>query len=252
MKQELTKIDYQRSSLSTKEWIVCVIEIVVIISVVNYLCYRTLWFFLLGIPFGYWYVGWKKKSNKVRRHKLLECQFYDVLQGLNTAIRTGYSMEKAVTECRKEMQQIYGNKSDFVTELLYMEKQMRVGVPVEQLFLDLGYRCDVEDIRYFGEIFQINRRSGGNLAQMIDKLAKVLGEKSQVKRDIDVAISGKKFEQTIMSFVPGGIIVYMQMTSDGFLDVLYHNAFGVGVMSVCLMVYLFSFWLGRRIVRISI
>ncbi len=251
-RQELTKINYEKSSLTMKEWIGSVIEIMVIMGVVNYLCYRTFWFFLLGIPFGYWYICWKKRHKREKRRKLLECQFYDVLQGLHTAIRAGYSMEQAVSECREEIQQIYGKKSDFLIELLFMEKQMRIGIPVEQLFLDLGQRSGVEDIRYFGEVFQINRRSGGNLAQIIEKLVKVLGEKCQIKKDIDVAISGKKFEQTIMSIVPGGIIVYMQLTSDGFLDVLYHNVLGSLVMSVCLLIYIFSFWLGRKIIRISI
>ncbi len=252
MRQEPTKIDYDKSSLTTSEKIRAIAEIIGITGIINYLCYRVVWFFLMGIPFGYWYIRWKKRNKKENRRKLLEYQFYDVLQGLHTAIRTGYSMEQAVSECRKEIQQIYGKKNDFVTELLFMAKQMRIGIPIEQLFLDLGQRSGVEDIRYFGEIFQINRRSGGNLAQIIEKLVKVLGEKNQVKKDIDVAISGKRFEQSIMSVVPGGIILYMQVTSDGFLDVLYHNAFGGLVMSVCLIIYIFSFWLGRKIIRISI
>ena len=183
---------------------------------------------------------------------MLEYQFYDVLQGLYTAVRAGYSMERAVSECKKEIQQIYGKKNDFVDELIFMEKQMRLGIPVEQLFMDFGQRSGVEDIQYFGEIFQIARRSGGDLGQIIEKLAKVLGEKSRVRKEIDVAISGKRFEQMIMSIVPGGIIFYMQITSDGFLDVLYHNIFGALVMSGCLIIYIFSFWMGRKIIRISI
>ena len=86
----------------------------------------------------------------------------------------------------------------------------------------------------------------------MEKLAKVLGEKSRVRREIGVMISGKRLEQTIMSIVPSGIILYMQLTSDGFLEVLYHSSFGVLVMSICLVIYIFSFWMGRKITRISI
>ena len=73
-----------------------------------------------------------------------------------------------------------------------------------------------------------------------------------LEKEIDVAISGKRFEQMIMSIVPGGIIFYMQITSEGFLDVLYHSTFGVLIMSFCLAIYIFSFWMGRKIIRISI
>lgn len=251
-KPDWAKIDYDKSQLTMREWLLCIVEIVVISCIVNYLCYQEVYVFLLSIPFSIWYIGWKKKQKKEQRKKCLEHQFYDVLQALHTAIRTGYSMEQSVTECKKELLQIYGKENDFVKELSFMEKQMHLGVPVEQLFLDFGQRSGVEDIRYFGEIFLIARRSGGNLAQIIEKLANVLGEKSRVQKEIDVAIAGKRMEQGIMSIVPGGIILYMQITSDGFLDVLYHNIFGMAVMSVCLIIYTVSFWMGRKMIRISI
>ena len=251
-KHEQKKVDYNTSSLTFGEWICVIVEIFIMIGLVNYLCYRVVWFFLVGFPFGYWYIRWKKRQKTERRKQKLEYQFYDVLQSLHTAVRTGYSMEHAITECKKEIQQIYGNNNDFVKELSFMEKQMRLGVPVEQLFMDFGQRSGVEDIRYFGEIFLIAKRSGGNLAHIIEKLTKVLGEKSRVRKEIGVTISGKRLEQTIMSIVPGGIILYMQITSKGFLDVLYHSVFGGLVMSCCLIIYIFSFWMGRKIIRISI
>ena len=141
-------------------------------------------------------------------------------------------MEQGVTECRREMERLFGNGDDLVRELRYMESQMQVGVPVEQLFWNLGQRSGVEEIRNFGDIFLIARRSGGNLGKILGNLAEVLGEK--------------------MSMVPGVMILYMQVTSRGFLDVLYHNLPGVLVMTGCLGVYLFSFRMGRKIVRIQV
>ena len=128
----------------------------------------------------------------------------------------------------------------------------RAGVPVEQLFWNLGQRSGVEEIRNFGDIFLIARRSGGNLGKILGNLAEVLGEKIRVTGEIQVAIAGKKLEQLVMSMVPGVMILYMQVTSRGFLDVLYHNLPGVLVMTGCLGVYLFSFRMGRKIVRIQV
>lgn len=252
MKNQRMRIDYEQSSFQRKEWLLCILEILGISCIVNYLCYRSYWVFLGVIPFGIWYVSWKKQQKNVKRKKRLEHLFSDVLQGLHTAVRAGYSMEQAVTECRKELEQVYGREEEFVQELVYMERQMRLGIPVEQLFLDLGQRSRVEDIRSFGEIFLISKRAGGNIGEIMEKMARVLGEKSRVKKEIDVAIAGKKMEQFIMSLVPGAMVIYMQMTSEGFLDVLYHNLFGVMVMSICLIIYGISFWMGRKIIRISI
>lgn len=117
---------------------------------------------------------------------------------------------------------------------------------------NLGQRSGVEEIRNFGDIFLIARRSGGNLGKILGNLAEVLGEKIRVTGEIQVAIAGKKLEQLVMSMVPGVMILYMQVTSRGFLDVLYHNLPGVLVMTGCLGVYLFSFRMGRKIVRIQV
>lgn len=246
------KKNYDEYIFSRREWISNFAEVLLLFCGLNYLCYRSWWVFAGCVPFGIWYVKWKRKEKINKRRKLMEYRFQDVLYSLQTAVRAGYSMEHAVTECRKEMEQIYGTGDDLVEELIYMERQMRVGIPPEQLFLELGQRSGVEDIRNFGEIFLISRRSGGNLGEIMEKMAKVIGEKIRVGKEIDVSIAGKRMEQLVMSLVPGGMILYMQITSDGFLDVLYHNLFGAVVMTVCLGIYVFSFWLGRKIVRIVI
>lgn len=246
------KKNYERYIFSRKEWAANIVEAAVLSCGINYLCYRSWWAFAGTVPLTVWYVRWKRKEKMNKRRKRMEYHFQDVLHGLQTAVRAGYSMEHAVTECRKEMEQIYGREDDLVAELIYMERQMKVGIPPEQLFMDLGQRSGVEDIRNFGEIFLISRRAGGNLGEIMEKMANVIGEKIRIGKEIDVSIAGKRMEQLVMSLVPGGMILYMQMTSEGFLDVLYHNILGVIVMTVCLGIYVFSFWLGRKIVRIVI
>lgn len=246
------KIDYREYHFTCGEWVVCWTQMTVAALLLNYLCYRSWWAFLGMIPGGIWYVKWKKREKAEKRRKRLYYHFQDALHGFQTAVRAGYSMEHAVRECRKELEQIYGKEEDLVKELLYMERQMQVGVPLEKLFMDLGKRSDVEDIQNFGEIFLISRKSGGNLSAIMEKMARVLGEKIRVQREIEVCISGKRMEQMIMSLMPGAMILYMQLTSQGFMDVLYHNVAGIVVMTVCLGIYCLSFWMGRKIVRISV
>lgn len=244
--------NYKVYTFSTWEWILNFLQIFGLTAMINALCYRSWWAWGIGIPLGIWFLRWKKKEMVQRRQRILQNHFKEVLQGLQTAVRAGYSMEQSVRECCQEMVRIFGEKDDLVRELRYMENQMRVGVPVEQLFWNLGQRSGVEEIRNFGEVFLIARRSGGNLGEIIGNLSDVLSEKIRVAGEIQVAVAGKKMEQTVMSLVPGGMILYMQMTSSGFLDVLYHNPMGIGVMTLCLGIYGFSFWMGRKIVRIQV
>ena len=71
-------------------------------------------------------------------------------------------------------------------------------------------------------------------------------------KEIEATLAAKKSEQMIMSLMPVGIILYLQMTSPGFLSVLYGNPFGIAAMSICLVIYAAAYWLGRRIVDIEV
>jgi len=75
---------------------------------------------------------------------------------------------------------------------------------------------------------------------------------ANVKKEIEATLAAKKSEQMIMSLMPAGIILYLQLASPGFLDILYGNPFGICAMTVCLTVYGAAYWMGKRIVEIEV
>lgn len=79
-----------------------------------------------------------------------------------------------------------------VLELSYMESQMLLSVPVEKLFYELGKKSQVEDIRNFSEIIAQAKRTGGNLRETLEKSARIIEEKIDVKKEIDSLLSAKK------------------------------------------------------------
>ena len=52
-----------------------------------------------------------------------------------------------------------------------------------------------------------------------------------------------------MSMVPILIVCYLDLTSPGFFDVLYTTIAGRMIMTGCLMVYLGSMYLGKRMME---
>jgi tight adherence protein B len=116
----------------------------------------------------------------------------------------------------------------------------------------LGERCQIEDIENFASVFYTAKRTGGDMSKVIQKVARMLGDKIDVKHEIETTLAAKKSEQMIMSLMPAGIILYLQISSPGFLSVLYGNPFGVCAMTVCLGIYGTAYWLGRKIVDIEV
>ena len=73
-----------------------------------------------------------------------------------------------------------------------------------------------------------------------------------MEREIETLIAAKKYEFKVMSAIPFGIIGYMKISFPEFMEILYGNVLGVGVMSICLMIYAGAYYFGQRIVNIEI
>ena len=246
------KRNYDTYRFTPKEWFLYLSESLAICGGINYLFYKNWWVFLGMLPVPFLFLRYKRKDCKKQRRKRLNYQFKDALSSLSVALQAGYSVENAVYACTRDLEKLYNPGEDILEEFHYMEAQLQVSVPVEELFLDLGNRCKVEDIENFASVFAAAKRTGGDMVAILQKTARILGDKIDVKKEIEATVAGKKSEQWIMSMMPFGIILYMQITSPGFLQVLYGNAFGVVTMTVCLAIYFLAYWMGKKIVDIEV
>jgi tight adherence protein B len=59
-------------------------------------------------------------------------------------------------------------------------------------------------------------------------------------------LAARRLESQIMNVVPLAILLYLQLTSPGYFDILYGNLAGICIMSACLLVYLFAYALSER------
>lgn len=246
------KQNYDDYQYSYKELIKYLMQSILLCAGVDYLFYKNIWLMLAAVPAAFWYLRWKKRQLIRERRRRLNYQFKDALNALSVAVQAGYSVENAVSACARDLERLYEKGTDILEEFHYIEKQQRVSVPVEELFMNFGERSGVEDIENFAAVFYTAKRTGGDMGKVIQKVARMLGDKIDVKREIESTLAAKKSEQMIMSLMPAGIILYMQMTSPGFLSVLYGNPLGISAMSICLGIYGTAYWLGRRIVDIEV
>jgi tight adherence protein B len=246
------KQDYSQYHLSKKEFFKYILQSVFLCVLIDYLFYQNWWLLFAVIPVSAGYLKYQKKRLVKERRKRLNYQFKDALNALSVAVQAGYSIENAVSACARDLERLYEKGTDILEEFHYIESQRRLSVPVEELFLDFGMRSQVEDIENFASVFYTAKRTGGDMDKVIQKVARMLGDKIDVKKEIETTLAAKKSEQLIMSLMPAGIILYLQLTSPGFLNVLYGNLFGFCAMTICLGIYVTAYWLGTKIVDIEV
>ncbi len=213
--------------------------------------YRSVVSFVCFLPGVFWFFGECKKSLGLKRRRRLEQEFLEGMRAVSTALAAGYSPEHAFEEALWELEKIPDENPLMEAELRKIVGGLRVNRSLEVLLLDLAERSGLWDVQSFAQVFSAAKRSGGNLNALIRHTVQALYQRQEVRREIQVCLSGKRLEQNVMSVIPCAILLYVGMASPEFLNVLYHNAAGVTVMTICLIVYFGAWMLGRRIVRIE-
>ena len=225
---------------------------IVIVFLFGKLFYDSYIAMVLLSPMIIFWVLLQKYIDRMRRRRIIGIQFRDAIYSVLTSLKAGYSVENAFRESKKDMELLYGEKSDIVFYLNRICKGLKNNVPLEKLIYGFGKECENSDIQDFAMVFKVAKRNGGNMTEIIERTIGVISQKISVEKEIDVLISAKRLEARIMDMVPFFIIFYISISSPGFFDVLYHNIFGIILMSICMIVYVTAYLLSEKIVNISI
>lgn len=244
-------MDYQVYRFSKKEWILNFSIFSGLSGAVSYLFYRSWIAFLLLWALFPFFLKIRRGTCKKKRQQELARQFLNGMQSVSVALTAGYSVETAFEEALKELENMY-EETMILEEFRYIVAQLNMNRNLEELLSGLAKRSGVEDIRDFADIFSAAKRTGGNLIAIIRNTILCVSQKEETRMEIETCLAAKRLEQNIMSLVPCLILMYVQMMSPGFLDVMYHNEAGIVVMSVCLLLYGGAWFWGRKIVSIEV
>lgn len=245
-------MDYRTFSFSKKEYAENLILFLILDGMISYLFFRSLVVFFLLLPLTGKFFQERKKTKIKKQKEALAEQFIYAMQAVTASLTAGYSIETAFEDARKELESLYTEKDLIMVEMQHIVTNLKVNRTIEELLTDLSIRSGIEDIRNFAELFEVSKRTGGNLIAIIRNTSNTIGRKEETRKEIMTVLAAKKLEQNIMSMIPCMILIYIQTVSPGFLDDMYHNPTGIAVMSVCLVIYGGAFLWGRKIVEIEV
>lgn len=230
----------------------CMLEGLAIIMLFAWFFYRSFLALPFLLPVYLLYQRERKKSLQKKKQKELAIQFKDAILAVSANQKAGYSVENSFKQSYEDMTLLYGKESMICQELYTIVVGLKNNVPIEELLYDFGKRSHTEDVIEFSQVFAVAKRRGGNMTEIIERSASIIEDKVETEKEIQVVISARQMEQRIMNVVPFGILLYISATSKGFFDVLYKNAAGVVIMSICMAVYIGAVFLSNKIVDIEV
>ena len=217
---------------------------------VGFIFYRSLLISVLFTPLGLLFAGYMNKTLIARRKRQLMLQFKDMLYSLSSAVG---SIENAVEITWRDMQQQYGTEGvDIVQELELMVSKLAINQNIEEVFADFGLRSGLEDIQNFANIFEISKRTGGNLVDIIRKTSATITEKIDVKLEMDTLLSGKKMEQKVLTVIPIVMVLILTEATGGFMDVIFTTMAGRITATITLVMIAVGYFWSKKITDIDI
>lgn len=220
---------------------------------VGFIFYRSLLISVLFTPLGLLFAGYMNKTLIARRKRQLMLQFKDMLYSLSSAVGSGASIENAVEITWRDMQQQYGTEGvDIVQELELMVSKLAINQNIEEVFADFGLRSGLEDIQNFANIFEISKRTGGNLVDIIRKTSAMITEKIDVKLEMDTLLSGKKMEQKVLTVIPIVMVLILTEATGGFMDVIFTTMAGRITATITLVMIAVGYFWSKKITDIDI
>ncbi|MCR5097389.1 MAG: type II secretion system F family protein [Lachnospiraceae bacterium] len=231
-----------------KDYLIVVLESAGLAVLIAYGFFDSLYGLLVIIPVGIVNCfRYMKKQSEARQERIRQ-EFKEILLSVASLLQTGYSVENAFYDSADVLKNLYGQKSILIPDLVEMNREVKMHVPVEKAFLSIVEKYPIEEIESFGEIFLYTKRLGGGYAKYLRDTADRLEERINMRGELSSMISQKKLELSIMSVMPMVIILYMKLSSRGFLAPLYHNVAGVVLMSGSLLIYAGSVAFGDHII----
>ena len=236
----------------TKEEALAIAVSIVGALVIAFIFFGHLWGIIPGGLAGiYIYKVMVENLRRKKRQELLG-QFKAMLIAMQSALEAGNSMERSLKEAAEEMRQLYGDKSRIFRELVIIDKKLRLNISLEEALKEFADRVDIKEIYDFVEVISAVKKTGGNAIKIIKDTVNRIVEVIELGAELEVIVASKKLEQQLMVITPAVVILFLRVTSKGFLSPLYDTILGQIIMTVVLGINVFADYLGKRIVDINI
>ncbi len=189
---------------------------------------------------------WRVASRRRKRIERIERQFPEALDLMGRAMRAGHAFPSAVKMVADEMADPMGR--DF--RILFDE--MNYGVPTNDALAHLAVRVPVPDVSYFVVAVMIQRESGGNLAELLDKISTIVRERLKLLGEVRTLSAEGKLSAIILTALPFGVALVVNLVNPEFMQVLWTDPMGQRMVGVAIFMMLVGIMWMRSIIRIRV
>jgi tight adherence protein B len=193
-----------------------------------------------SIPLGI--IAFKRRT---RLNKFEEL-FPDALDMMGRAVRAGHAFTSSLELIAQESPEPVAGEFSIAFE------EQNYGIPVRDALEHLAERVPLLDVRFLVTALIVQKDSGGNLAEVVDQLARVIRERFRIHRDVQTKTALGRLTAGILIALPIAMLIMMMFVNPEYESVLIHDPKGPMVLGIAAFMQLVGALILWRVVTIEV
>ena len=185
----------------------------------------------------------KKKKGRLRRFEEL---FPDSLEFVARSMRAGHAFSVSLEMIHREFQEPLSG------EFRRTFEEHNLGLPLEVALQKLAKRIPSLDVHFFVSAVLLQKRTGGNLAEILDKLAYVIRERFKLRGRIRAISAHGRMTGLALTCIPIAVGVLMFYTNPDYVRFFFFDQVGQIMMACAITLQVIGYAIIKHIVKIEV
>jgi len=197
---------------------------------------------LVGFMLPHMFVVWKR----AQRVAAFTQQLPDALDFIARSLRAGNPFTASLKSAAEEL------PDPIATEFRTTFEEMNFGIEIEIALHNLGERSGSEELRYFITSVLIQRTTGGNLAEVLNRISEVMRSRASTLREIQVLAAEMKLSANVLISLPFLVGGALAILNPGYLSELFKSELGLVVIGVQVLLMAMGWYVVQRMVNFRV
>jgi tight adherence protein B len=197
-------------------------------------------FMAASLPFMH--VWWKRKK---RFDAFLE-HLPDALDLMSRALSAGHAFSEALDMVSAEMPE------PIATEFRKTYEEQNLGLSLKLALENLTHRMPLLDLRMCVTAVLIQRETGGNLAEILEKVAYTIRERFRIMGDLKTLTTSSRMSAWLLCGLPIGVALVITVMNPEYMSVLWKDSRGHYLIGAAMIMQVTGMLIVRKILRIKI
>ena len=176
--------------------------------------------FLIGFSIGAAVPWWVLAREHKARHELMVKQLPDALDFFARSMRAGHPFASALKSASQEVLPPLSSEFEKTFD------ELNYGLDFEEVMQNLAARIDAEEVNFFVTAVLVQKSTGGNLAELMNRLATLLRERVRTRGEVMIQAAEMRGSARILIILPFAVAGLLQIFNPEYMPVMLDNSTG--------------------------